>query len=130
MLTRKPKSVWVRGERAASRYLSRRGMRIIGRNVRLPMGEIDILCLEKSSGTLVIVEVKARAYRAEGTKGIDPTASITLKKQAKLRTLARALKQLPDYAERPIRIDAVGVRFIEGRRRPQITHYPGCVGDR
>lgn len=130
MLFRKPKSVWVRGERAAARYLARHGMRVIGRNVRLAMGEIDILCLEKSTGTLVIVEVKARAYRADATKGIDPSASITRKKQAKLCTLARALKQIPEYAPRPIRIDAVAVRFIEGRRKPEIIHYPGCVGER
>lgn len=129
MLRRKPQSVWVRGERAAERYLKRNGFQSIARNLRLPIGEIDLLCLEKHSGTIVIVEVKARDYAPDAKRRIDPIASITQKKQAKLRTLARGIKQMPAYADRPIRIDAVSVRFMPGQRTPEITHYPGCVGD-
>ena len=129
MFGRKPQSVWVRGERAAERYLKRNGFKTIARNVRLPMGEIALLCLEKRTGTIVIVEVKARAYHADTHKRIDPIESITTKKQAKLRVLARAIKNMPAYRDAPIRIDAVSVRFEHARRRPVITLYPSCVGD-
>lgn len=102
---------------------------MLARNLRLPIGEIDILCLERASGTVVLVEVKARAYQADTHKQIDPIASITSKKQAKLRLLARAIKSMPAYADSPIRIDAVSVRFEQGERKPIIAHYPNCVGD-
>ncbi|CAN0583350.1 unnamed protein product, partial [Laminaria digitata] len=97
-----PKSVWTRGEDQAARFMKRLGCKVLGRNLRLPMGEIDILCHERSSNTLVIVEVKARAYRPDSTKQIDPVASITKHKQAKLRSLAKALKRVPRYANMPI----------------------------
>ena len=127
----KPRSVWRRGEDAAAKYMKRRGCRVIARNLRLPMGEIDLLCVEKSSGTLVIVEVKARQYRDTARVSIDPSASVTHKTRAKLRSLARALKQRPQYAQCPIRIDVISVRFAPGRRRPtQIGYYPAAVGDR
>ncbi len=111
--------------------MKRRGCRVIARNLRLAMGEIDLLCVEKSSGTLVIVEVKAREYLDGSRVGIDPSASVTRRKQAKLRMLARALQQRPRYARCPIRIDVVSVRFAPGRRRPvSIGYFPAAVGDR
>ena len=125
----KPKSVWDRGERAAARLMRRAGCKVLARNYRLPIGEIDLLCLERSSGTIVIVEVKAREYEPEQTKAIDPTASITSKKRAKLVQLAKTLKKQPQYTRRPIRIDVVSVRFERGSKKPQIRHYPGCVSD-
>lgn len=125
----KPKSVWDRGERAAARHMRRAGCKVLARNYRLPIGEIDLLCLERSSGTIVIVEVKAREYDAGSSKSIDPTASITSRKRAKLVQLAKTLKKQPQYTNRPIRIDVVSVRFERGSRQPEIRHYPGCVSD-
>lgn len=125
----KPKSVWDRGERAAARLMRRAGCKVLARNYRLPIGEIDLLCFERSSGTVVIVEVKARVYDTKSTKAIDPTASITSRKRAKLVQLAKALKRQPQYAHRPIRIDVVSVRFVEGSKKPETRHYPGCVSD-
>jgi Holliday junction resolvase-like predicted endonuclease len=109
--------------------MRRNGCRVLARNLRLPVGEIDLLCHEKQSGTIVIVEVKARAYTPDSNRSIDPTASITSKKRAKLLLLAKAIKRMPRFAQSPIRIDVVSVRFEPGKRRPQIRHYPGCVSD-
>lgn len=125
----KPRSVWRRGEDAATRFMLRRGCRVLARNLRLPAGEIDLLCVEKSSGTLVIVEVKAREYALSSRVNIDPTASITRAKRAKLRTLARALQKRPEYGARPIRIDVISVRFARGRRRlVAIDYFRAAVG--
>jgi putative endonuclease len=126
---RRPKSVWVRGEDAAAKHMKSLGFRVLARNLRLPMGEIDILCHDRATGTIVIVEVKARAYDDRSQKQVDPIASITQRKQAKLRSLAKAVKRMPQYARMPVRIDAVSVRFERGTRRPRIKHYPNCVGD-
>ena len=125
----RPKSVWIRGEDAAARLMKRSGHRILARNLRLPVGEIDLLCLDPKSGTIVIVEVKARLVKSESPKHIDPTANIGSQKQHKLRTLARAIKKDPRYANAPIRIDAVGVIFGEHGRAPiEIKHYRAAVG--
>lgn len=126
----KTRSVWHRGERAALKHMKNRGCALIARNLRLPMGEIDLLCRERATGTLVIVEVKARAFHPNNQARRDPAANITAKKQAKLRTLAKALKRDPMYASTPIRIDVVSVIFETGRRRPlEIKHYRSAVTD-
>jgi putative endonuclease len=49
-----------RGESLATRYLRDLGYRIIVRNYRSPLGEIDIIA--RDGATLVFVEVKTRSY--------------------------------------------------------------------
>ena len=49
-------------EDAAARLFAARGARIVARNLRTPYAEIDLLAEE--DGTLVLVEVKARARNA------------------------------------------------------------------
>ncbi|HEY4485592.1 MAG TPA: YraN family protein [Nitrospiria bacterium] len=46
------------GEAAAARFLEKRGYRIVGRNVRLRRGEIDLIAYDRE--VLVFIEVKAR----------------------------------------------------------------------
>jgi len=93
------------------------------------MGEIDLLCKERSSGTIIIVEVKARCFQPDSRVRVDPTANIGAQKQAKLRTLAKAIKKRPEYRSLPIRIDAIGVIFEGDRKKPvEIKHYISAVG--
>jgi putative endonuclease len=97
-------------ERLVATRLEREGWRIVGRNVRLPSGELDIVALDR--GTLVFVEVKAgRAGAASGPE--RPAHAVGRRKQLKLRRLAREW-----IAERRgpsgvlgYRFDVVGVRF-------------------
>lgn len=46
------------GEHLAERELARQGMRVIARNVRTRIGEIDLICRDRSG--YVFVEVKTR----------------------------------------------------------------------
>jgi putative endonuclease len=86
------------------------GWRIVGRNVRLPSGELDLVALD--GRVLVFVEVKAgRAGAALGPE--LPAHAVGRRKQLKLRRLAREW-----IAERRgpsgvlgYRFDVVGVRF-------------------
>jgi putative endonuclease len=97
------------GELHAARYLRRRGLTILCRNVRCGRGEIDIVALE--GGTLVFVEVKARTQRSwsEGLEKIDRA------KRRALRSACRSyLRALPEPAQ-DCRIDGVSVEFEEGR---------------
>jgi putative endonuclease len=95
-------------EQLVATRLERSGWRIVGRNVRLPSGELDIVALDGS--TLVFVEVKAG--RTGATLGPEQPAH-AVGKQLKLRRLAR--EWIADR-RRPsgvlgYRFDVVGVRF-------------------
>jgi putative endonuclease len=97
-------------ERLVATRLERQGWRIVGRNVRLPSGELDIVALDGS--TLVFIEVKAG--RAGATVGPElPAHAVGRRKQLKLRRLARewiAERRGPSGVA-GYRFDVVGVRF-------------------
>jgi len=97
-------------EQLIATRLERRGWRIVGRNVRLPSGELDIVALDGS--TLVFVEVKAgRAAAALGPE--RPAHAVGRRKQIKLRRLARewiAERRGPSGVA-GYRFDVVGVSF-------------------
>ncbi len=69
------------GENAAAEYLTSSGIKIVDRNFRCPLGEIDLIA--KDGKTIVFVEV--RAFQADGI--CSPEESITA---AKRRHLTRA----------------------------------------
>jgi putative endonuclease len=82
----------------AAEFLSRRGARIVGRNLRAGAGEIDILAGWGSQ--LVAVEVKTRV-------GCDPLEQFTEEKAARLRRAGWQLRPSPS------RFDLVAVRIGE-----------------
>lgn len=71
------------GEEAAARHLRERGMQLLCRNYRCPMGEIDIVA--RDGETVVFVEVKARCSRGWGV----PAEAVDRQKQARLARVAR-----------------------------------------
>jgi putative endonuclease len=95
-----------RGEDVAAAFLAERGYRVLARNVRVPGGEMDAVCLD--GPTLVIVEVKSRDSRAFGSA----LRSVNARKRATLRRAAA------DYAQ--IVAPGANIRFdvvtLEGRR--------------
>lgn len=102
------------GEDRAAEYLQSIGYRIIERNKRYSIGEIDILA--RDGQTLVIVEVKA------GRTGKFGHAFLRVgpQKQTKLRTLARRLSQ--DFPTSALRIDLVNVD-----EAGEVLHLPNAV---
>ncbi|MFG0253164.1 MAG: YraN family protein [Phycisphaerales bacterium JB038] len=110
-----------RGETVAARHLRRQGYRILQRNLRLKLGEVDLLCQDPDGRTLVIVEVKTR--RADA---VPAEANITAAKKRKLITLAQALGGQPDHRERPLRIDVVAVHLPD-RGKPTIRHHVNAI---
>src|SRR5579875_2003156 len=91
------------GEQAAAEYLERAGMRILARNWRCSVGEIDIVAAERR--VLVVCEVKTRSDARYGT----PLEAITRAKLRRLRRLAAAWLQANGVLFDEIRIDAVGL---------------------
>lgn len=72
------------GERRAALHLEQRGYRIVGRNVRVGGGEIDLVATRP--GLVVFVEVKTRRSHGFGT----PEEAVTERKQARLLRAAAA----------------------------------------
>jgi putative endonuclease len=70
------------GEDLAVRLLEEAGYAIVGRNVRLPGGEIDVIA--RDGHTIVFVEVKARATARFGSA----LAAVDARKRRTLRALA------------------------------------------
>ena len=75
------------GEDRAAAFLTGCGYRVLARNLRLPGGEIDAVCLD--GATLVVVEVKRRDSRTFGSA----LSSVDSRKRATLRRIAA------DYAQ-------------------------------
>jgi len=105
-----------RGENVAARYLRNRGYKIIIRNFRCDLGEIDIIA--RDGKTLVFVEVKTRAYE-------DPAPEDQVN-QAKQHQITKAAKlYLTRYGipQPPSRFDVVAIIWPNGRD-PLIRHTP------
>jgi putative endonuclease len=91
------------GEQLAVRYLQRRGYRILRRNYRCPLGEIDIVARHR--GVLVFIEVKCRSSRTFGS----PKLAITPAKKRKLSQVAWHYLQEHGLTEVSARFDVVTI---------------------
>lgn len=106
-----------RSERAAARFLQRRGHRILARNLRNRQGELDLVT--RANGWLAIVEVRSTA--ADDDAG--PLASIDAEKQHRLTRATLAFAQQHGLLRAALRFDVVTVCWPEGQREPTIRHY-------
>ena len=89
------------GEGRAEAYLRQRGFRILGRNVRSPLGELDLVADDQ--GVLVFVEVKRRRTRAFG----GAIEAVDARKRAKLIQLAAQYLAQYRIRNRACRFDVV-----------------------
>ncbi len=106
-----------RSERAAARFLKRRGYRIVARNYTCPLGELDLIAVE--GNCVVFVEV-----RSTGTEdAARPAASVDAHKQRRLTELALHFLQQRRLLAYPARFDVLAVSWPTDQRRPAITHY-------
>jgi putative endonuclease len=105
------------GETAAVRFLRRRGLVILARNLRSRLGEIDLLARE--GATLVFVEVKAR----RGGAADPPAAGVHARKRARLARLALGYLAAHRLGERPCRFDVVAVTLDERGKAVDVRHF-------
>ncbi len=90
-----------RAESFAALFLQLKGWSILGRRVRTPVGEVDLVA--RRGHTLAFVEVKARATKADAAQSLD---------DYRLRRVAAAAEALARRYARPgddLRIDALFV---------------------
>jgi putative endonuclease len=109
------------GEAAASAHLRSSGLRVIARDWRCRLGQLDIVCEE--AGVLVAVEVKTRRSDRYGL----PQEAVDWRKQAKLRALLDAFRQASGRGDQPCRIDVVAVRLDRELRLLSCEHIRDAV---
>jgi putative endonuclease len=108
------------GETVAVDYLLSKGYRILERNWRCPLGELDIIA--ENDRRLIFVEVRAR----HGDRFGPAEASLTPAKQARLVELAHSYLQSIDLPDRSWQIDVVAVRL--GSDHPRVKHIENAIG--
>ena len=102
-----------RGERAAARFLRRRGMRVLTRGYRTRSGEIDLIA--RDGETLVFVEVKSRQW------GV-PAEAVDLGKQRRITNAAMQFLRKHRLLDVRCRFDIVAIVWPDGRGEPSIDH--------
>ncbi len=106
-----------RGERAAARFLRRRGLRVLARGYRTRHGEIDLIAHD--GDVLVFVEVKSRR------RGV-PAEAVTAEKQRRITLAALHFLRKHGLLEVRCRFDIVAIVWPDERGEPQIEHIPNA----
>ncbi len=110
------------GEELAAEYLKSQGFKIVDRNYRCRLGEIDIIAEE--NGVTVFIEVRSRTGISCG----NPEESVTYKKGLTLKKLAKRYMQQKYGREVASRIDLVAVMLnSDVLSLRNLTHYRGIL---
>ncbi len=99
----------IKGEDLAAKFLKKKGYKIVARNFKTPVGEIDIIADDK--GTLVFAEVKTRSDESFG----HPFEAVTCRKRDKLRKVALYYLKNCRKEDVPSRFDVLSIRAGSGK---------------
>lgn len=108
------------GEGLAARMLVDAGLRILDRNWRCPVGEIDIVAAE--GPTLIICEVKTRSSLRYGA----PLEAVNWRKVQRLHVLGNRWAATHHWPGKIIRIDVVAI-LVPRTGRAQLQHVRGVA---
>jgi putative endonuclease len=111
------------GEAAALAYLKEQGYRILARDWRCRLGQIDIVA--EDGETLVLVEVKARRGTGFGT----PQEAVDERKQRKLRMLLELYRVQTHRTKQPCRIDVIALLMDGALTVTKVEHIKDAVQD-
>ncbi len=99
----------IKGEDLAARFLMKKGYKVVDRNFKTPIGEIDIVA--KDGEFLVFVEVKTRCSDAFG----HPFEAVDARKREKLRKVALYYLKNRWKKDAPSRFDVLSIRAENGK---------------
>ena len=102
------------GEGIAERYLKKQGFTLLERNYRCPLGELDLIALDRK--VLVFVEVKTRTSDSSGS----PLESVDRRKQRQIIKTALYFLSQKRLHDRDARFDVVGISYVGGK--PVVEH--------
>lgn len=109
-----------RGEEKACEFLLDNAFRIVEKNYRCRLGEVDIIGWDRDE--LVFVEVRARTSGSFAS----PEETVGTRKQQKLRRLAAHYLSWKFGREVNCRFDVVTLLFDGEGNVLKINHYPGA----
>jgi putative endonuclease len=110
------------GERVAAMFLEEHGYRIVERNYRTRLGELDLVA-EDGDG-LAFVEVRTRRGELMGA----PEESLTPRKRVRLFAVSQLFLQAhPQYADCPWRVDLVAIELDRVGRIARMDLIKGAV---
>jgi len=92
------------GEEEAARFLRREGYKVLARNYRTRLAEIDIIARDKD--TFCFIEVKTRLSGSFG----EPAEAIDRRKQEKIRMAATLFLKGKGLLEAKARFDVVSIK--------------------
>jgi putative endonuclease len=104
------------GENLARSYLRRKNYRIVAKNYRCGLGEIDIVA--RKGDLLVFAEVKSR--RDNGL--VEPFESVTREKQSRLSRLAEHFVVCHGFTDMMLRFDVISILFDAGGKVRKFVH--------
>jgi putative endonuclease len=102
------------GERVAEHYLRRKGYKLVERNYRCPIGEVDLILLDRR--VIVFVEVKTRSDHSFGT----PLEAVEIRKQHRVIRAAQYFLNQKGLHHREARFDVIGISWP--RSEPIVEH--------
>ena len=102
------------GEEAAVNFLKNNGYRILARNYKTKLGEIDIIARDKD--TLCFIEVKTRHSDRYGL----PAEAVSLPKQRQIAKAALFFLKERNLLEKKARFDVVSVLYSEGAAKTDL----------
>ena len=118
-MTDKRRALGQVAEAAAAEALTAAGLRVLERNVRFALGELDLVCCD--GDTIVFVEVKCRQARW----GDAPAAAISWQKRRRLVRLAQLYLKRRGFPDARCRFDVVAVTE-DGDGRLAVRHLSGA----
>ncbi|VEP15365.1 conserved hypothetical protein [Hyella patelloides LEGE 07179] len=106
------------GEQLVSQWLQSKSYSILHHSWHCRWGEVDIIAEDKTSSTLIFVEVKTRSISNWDTDGLE---AISLSKQQKIsRSAALFLAENSQYVDYYMRFDVALVNYKKQRKPKQL----------
>jgi putative endonuclease len=123
-MTQERLSLGKKGEELALAQLKALKYRILERNFKCRLGEIDIIARDKN--TLVFIEVKTRATKDFG----GPAAAVNERKQRQLSKVALTYLNQKNLHTVPARFDVVAIELIPPSPRIEVIRnaFELCYG--
>ena len=106
-------SLGERGEMIAWNFLRKQGYKILEKNYRCKIGEIDVVA--QKNGRIVFIEIKTRAHHGFGR----PEESVHAAKQKKLISLAKWYLKEKRKTDVAVSFDVLAITF-QGESEPEI----------
>lgn len=122
-MTRERKETGQKGEDLAARYLQDQGCRIVCRNYRCNIGEIDLVAMDGNE--VIIVEVRTKRVPCM----VRPEETITRTKATRLIRLAEYYLASTGQEECPWRVDVVAIEMGSGDLPLRIERYQDAVAE-